>query len=173
LMNVRVTMMDMELEFAIHQMTGKQLWRQSVCGRCGSWVSNTHKPCHALATPCQKGFRLCLSHLVYTVQLCLIHKFHAICRVSAELLPCRSENEFSKARHITAGARHGTCELAFNVMVTSRVHVPHDPLPRLHSATSLLFNIWSIFWTLDMSDSLNRFHITILPSSSIIVHLCA
>jgi hypothetical protein len=25
LMNVRVTMMDMELEFAIHQMTGKQL----------------------------------------------------------------------------------------------------------------------------------------------------
>jgi hypothetical protein len=34
--------------------------------------------------PCRKGFRMCLSHLIYTVRSCLIHTCHAM------LQPCRS-----------------------------------------------------------------------------------
>jgi hypothetical protein len=35
--------------------------------------ANSHRPCRSHAMPCQKGFRLCLSHLIYTVRPCLIH----------------------------------------------------------------------------------------------------
>jgi hypothetical protein len=34
-------------------------------------------PCRSPAMPCRWGFRLCLSHLIYTVRPCLIHICHA------------------------------------------------------------------------------------------------
>jgi hypothetical protein len=36
------------------------------------------RPSHSPAMLCQKGFRLCLSHLIDTVRPCLIHTFHAV-----------------------------------------------------------------------------------------------
>jgi hypothetical protein len=36
----------------------------------------------------------CLSHLIYTVRPCLIQTCRAVCRVPAELRPCRSESDF-------------------------------------------------------------------------------
>jgi hypothetical protein len=39
--------------------------------------ANSHIPCRSPAMPCQKGIRLCLSHLIYTVRPCLIHTCHA------------------------------------------------------------------------------------------------
>ena len=35
-------------------------------------------PYRSPAMPCRWGFTLCLSHLIYTVQLCLIHTCHAM-----------------------------------------------------------------------------------------------
>jgi len=59
--------------------------------------------------------------------------------------PCRAPTVPFWKSILKATARHstGACELAFNVMATSRVHVPHGPLPRLHSVTSLLLNTGS------------------------------
>jgi hypothetical protein len=36
------------------------------------------RPCHSPAMPCLWGFRMCLSHLIYTVRPCLIHTCHAV-----------------------------------------------------------------------------------------------
>jgi hypothetical protein len=57
---------------------------------------------------CQ-GFRLCLSHLIYTVWPCLIHTYHAV------PLPCH-EYAFLKASsqgrgRVMAWERHGMCKL--------------------------------------------------------------
>jgi hypothetical protein len=40
------------------------------------------RPCCSPAMPCHLGFRMCLSHLIYTVWSCLIHICHAM------LMPC-------------------------------------------------------------------------------------
>jgi hypothetical protein len=55
-------------------------------------VSDLHLPCHFPAVPCRWGFRMCLSHLIYTVRLCLIHTCHAV------LWPCRSSQGHGTAR---------------------------------------------------------------------------
>jgi hypothetical protein len=59
------------------------------------------RPCRSPAMPCQK-FRLCRSHLIYTVRPCLIH--------NAMPRPCFSESDFSRPRHSAAWAwhEHGT-----------------------------------------------------------------
>jgi hypothetical protein len=46
--------------------------------------ADSHIPCRSPATPFREGFRLCLSHLIYTVRSCLIHTYHAV------PMPCRS-----------------------------------------------------------------------------------
>jgi hypothetical protein len=53
-------------------------------------VFNSHTPCRSPAMPFCLGFRLCLSHLIYTVRPCLIHTCHAV------PLPCH-EYAFLKA----------------------------------------------------------------------------
>jgi hypothetical protein len=70
--------------------------------------ANSHIPCHSLAMACQKGFRLCVSHLIYTVRPCLIHTCHAVPMPR----PCCSESDFSRPWHSAAWVRHGMCELA-------------------------------------------------------------
>jgi hypothetical protein len=67
-------------------------------------------PCRSPAMPFHWGFRLCLSYLIYTVRLCLIHPYHAV------PMPCH-EYAFLKATsqghgRVVAGWRHGMCELA-------------------------------------------------------------
>jgi hypothetical protein len=66
--------------------------------------------------PC--GFRLCLSHLIYTVRPCLIHTYNAVPLPCHE---CRFESDLSEA---TAGERHVMCELASAVQ---RRHVGDLP----------------------------------------------
>jgi hypothetical protein len=53
--------------------------------------------------PFRYGFRLCLSHLIYTVWPCLIHTHHAV------PLPC---HEYAFLKPISPGSRQGMCELA-------------------------------------------------------------
>jgi hypothetical protein len=36
------------------------------------------RPCRSPAMSCHQGFRMCLSHLIYTVRPCLIHTCHAM-----------------------------------------------------------------------------------------------
>jgi hypothetical protein len=50
------------------------------------------RPCRSPAMPCRWGFRMCLSHLIYTVRPYLIHTCHAM------LQPCRSSKGHGKAR---------------------------------------------------------------------------
>jgi hypothetical protein len=61
--------------------------------------------------PCQKWFRLCLSHFIYTVRPCLCHA----CSVRAVPRPCPSESDFSRPRHSAAWEWRGMCELAWAV----------------------------------------------------------
>jgi hypothetical protein len=48
--------------------------------------ADSHIPCCSPAMLCHWGFRICLSHLIYTVRSCLIHTCHA----HALFWPCRS-----------------------------------------------------------------------------------
>ena len=59
-----------------------------------TFKADSHIPCHAHAAPmpfpCHAvpiGFRMCLSHLIYTVRSCLIHTFHAM-PCHAMPMPC-------------------------------------------------------------------------------------
>jgi hypothetical protein len=73
--------------------------------------------CRSPAMPCQKGFRMCLAHLIYSAAVVDLHMpSHA----SAMPRPCRSESDFSSSRHSAAWAWHGMCELASAVQ---RQHV--------------------------------------------------
>jgi hypothetical protein len=56
-------------------------------------------PCRSPAMPCRWGFRICLSHLIYTVRPCLIHTCHAAPMLCSAVL--------SKAT-----AQHGSRETA-------------------------------------------------------------
>jgi hypothetical protein len=84
--------------------------------------ADSHIPCRSPAMPFGQGFRLRLSHLIYTVRPCLIHTCHAV------PLPCH-EYAVLKATsqghgRFAAGERYGMCELASAVQ---RRHV--DDLP--------------------------------------------
>ena len=59
------------------------------------------RPCHSPAMPCRLGFRMCLSHLIYTVRPCLIHTCHAMLR------PCHTSQG-----HSTAISRRPCCAVA-------------------------------------------------------------
>ena len=59
--------------------------------------------CRSRAMPCRYGFRMCLSHLIYTVRPCLIHTCHAMpmpCPCHVLTMPF-----FSRPRHSTAVQR--------------------------------------------------------------------
>jgi hypothetical protein len=60
------------------------------------WVrvlkADSHIACRAHAMPCRCGFRMCPSHLIYTVRPCLIHTCHTMLR------PCRSSQGDGTAR---------------------------------------------------------------------------
>jgi hypothetical protein len=58
-------------------------------------------PCRSPAMPCRKGFRICLSHFIYTVRPCLIHTCHAM------PMPCSDHAVLLKAT-----AQHGRRETA-------------------------------------------------------------
>jgi hypothetical protein len=60
------------------------------------------RPCLSLAMPCRWGFRLCLSHLIYTVRPCLIHTCHA-----APMLPCHATTMPYWKRLLKATAQRG------------------------------------------------------------------
>ena len=49
------------------------------------------RPCHSPAMPCRQGFRMSLSHLIYTVRPCLIHTCHAA------PMPCSDHPSLLKA----------------------------------------------------------------------------
>ena len=57
-----------------------------------SFQADSHIACRSPAMPCRLGFRMCLSHLIYTVRPCLIHTCHAMLR------PCPSSQGHSTAR---------------------------------------------------------------------------
>jgi hypothetical protein len=44
----------------------------------GRFTHSMPRPFRPSAMPCREGFRMCLSHLIYTVRPCLIHTCHAI-----------------------------------------------------------------------------------------------
>ena len=49
------------------------------------------RPCRSPAMPCREGFRMCLSHLIYTVRPCVIHTCHAA------PMPCSDHTVLLKA----------------------------------------------------------------------------
>jgi hypothetical protein len=103
---------------------GKLNWKR-MCRKL--MKANSHIPCSSSAMPCRQGFRLCLSHLIYTVRQCLIHTCHAA------HVPCRSESDFSRPLHSAASAWHGMCELASAVQRRHVGDLPaygFFPLPR-------------------------------------------
>ena len=53
-------------------------------------------PCRSPAMPCRQVFRICLSHLIYTVRPCLIHICHAA------PIPSPTMPFFSRPRHSMA-----------------------------------------------------------------------
>ena len=55
-------------------------------------------PCPSPSMPCREGFRMCLSHLIYTVRPFLIHTCHAV------PMPCSGHTVLLKA---TAWSEHG------------------------------------------------------------------
>jgi hypothetical protein len=59
------------------------------------------RPCRSPAMPCRYGFRMCPSHLLFTVRPCLIHTCHAA------PMPCSDH-----AAHLKATAQHGRRESA-------------------------------------------------------------
>jgi hypothetical protein len=53
------------------------------------------RPCRSPAMPCRYGFRMCLSHLIYTVRPCLIHTCHVMpmpCSDHAVLLKATAQH---------------------------------------------------------------------------------
>jgi hypothetical protein len=71
--------------------------------------ANSHTKCsaHAVHMPCRQGFRYCLSHLIYTMRLCLIHTCHADAHTAQ--VPC-SDHAVLKGNskgHGTARQGHG------------------------------------------------------------------
>jgi hypothetical protein len=61
-------------------------------------------PCCSPAMPCCKGFRMRLSHLIYTVRPCLIHTCHAV------PMPCSGHAVLLKAT-AQHGRRQAACGL--------------------------------------------------------------
>ena len=74
----------------------------------GRFTHSMPHPCHSPAMPCQQGFRMCLSHLIYTVRPCLTHTFHA----HAAPMPC-----FDHAVLLKATAQHGRQDTACGLPV--------------------------------------------------------
>ena len=66
-----------------------------IWGYKGQFTHSMPFPCrvHAVPLPCHapKGFKMCLSHLIYTVRPCLIHTCHAM------PLPCSDHAVLLKA----------------------------------------------------------------------------
>jgi hypothetical protein len=76
--------------------------------------ADSHIACraHAVPLPCReaKGFRMCLSHLIYTVRPCLIHTCHAM------PMPCSDHAVLLKAT-----AQRGRREMACGLPVRLRL----------------------------------------------------
>jgi hypothetical protein len=80
------------------------LYRKKFVKSLHSLKVNSHIPCRSPAMPCRQEFRLCLSHLIYTVRPCLIHTCHAApvaCHDQAVL-------KATSQGHGTARHGHGT-----------------------------------------------------------------
>ena len=67
----------------------------------GRFTHSKPCPCRSPAMPCREGFRMRLSHLIYTVRPCLIHTCHAA------PMPCSDHAVLLKAT-----AQHGRRETA-------------------------------------------------------------
>ena len=68
------------------------------------------RPCHSPAMPCRRGFKMCLSHFIYTVRPCLIHTCHAA------PIPCSDHAVLLKAT-----AQHGRQETACGLLARVRL----------------------------------------------------
>jgi hypothetical protein len=74
----------------------------------------SHIPCRSPAMPCHRGFKLCLSHLIYTVGPCLIHTRHG----APMPFSCHyTTMPFSRPRHNAAWVRYGHC-MAWHVRIS-------------------------------------------------------
>jgi len=61
----------------------------------GRFTHSMPLPCRSPAMPCRQLFRMCLSHLIYTVRPCLIHTCHAmpmLCSDHAVLLKVTAQH---------------------------------------------------------------------------------
>jgi hypothetical protein len=79
-------------------------------------MANSHVLCRSAAVPCHRGFRLCLSHLIYTVLPCLIHTRRAApmshqCHATTMPFWKRLLKDTAKL----GMAWHGTCELTLAI----------------------------------------------------------
>jgi hypothetical protein len=63
--------------------------------------ANPYTPCRSPVMSCRQGFRLCLSHLIYTVS-----DSHMPCRARAVPRPCRYGSDFSKPQRGMGMAWH-------------------------------------------------------------------
>ena len=74
-----------------------------MCSKKCRFTRSMPCPCrsHAAPMPFRYGFRMCLSHLIYTVRLCLIHTCHAMSK------PCSDHAVLLKAT-----AQHGPLSTA-------------------------------------------------------------
>jgi hypothetical protein len=74
----------------------------------GWFTHSMPRPCRSPAMPCRYGYRMCLSHLIYTVRPCLIHTCHAA------PMPCSDHAVLLKAT-AQHGRRETTCGLPARV----------------------------------------------------------
>ena len=81
------------LEDLLNSVMMREVWSVHCAGILtaskGRFTHSMPRPCRSSAMPCRYGFRMCLSHLIYTVRPCLIHICHAMLR------PCRSSQGHS------------------------------------------------------------------------------
>jgi hypothetical protein len=90
-------------------------------------------PCRSPAMQCRWGFRLRLSHLIYTVRPCLIHTCHAMPR------PCRSSQGHGTARLWRDGL-WATCPLS----ASSGYHAEyHEDCYQKHTNLRCRWQVWN------------------------------
>jgi hypothetical protein len=91
-------------------------------------------PCRSPAMPCRYGYRMCLSHLIYTERPCLIHTCHAM----PMPWPCHALTMpfFSRPRHSTAVERRPVGYLLAFVFFRLPRGVPRRLLSEAYQSSS-------------------------------------
>ena len=79
---------------------------------CRARASPMPRPCRSPVMPCRSGFRMCLSHLIYTLRPCPIHTCHAA------PMPCSDHTVLLKTT-VQHGRREKACGLPARVWLLS------------------------------------------------------